>query len=49
VLGALKTSVFFERIYTHRIAISNNRLVAADDDKVSFRWKDYRRGTGTVS
>ena len=30
--------------YTHRIAISNNRLVAADDRKVSFRWKDYRRG-----
>jgi hypothetical protein len=30
--------------YTHRVAISNNRLVAADDGKVSFRWKDYRRG-----
>jgi hypothetical protein len=30
--------------YTHRIAVSNNRLVAADDGKVSFRWKDYRRG-----
>ena len=28
--------------YTHRAAISNRRLVAADDDGVSFRWKDYR-------
>jgi hypothetical protein len=28
--------------YTHRVAISNRRLVAADDDGVAFRWKDYR-------
>src|SRR6202049_3913942 len=28
--------------YTHRVAISNRRLVAADDAGVSFRWKDYR-------
>jgi hypothetical protein len=28
--------------YTHRVAISNRRLVAADDGAVSFRWKDYR-------
>jgi putative transposase len=28
--------------YTHRIAISNRRLVAADNGGVSFRWKDYR-------
>jgi hypothetical protein len=28
--------------YTHRVAISNNRLISMDDDKVSFRWKDYR-------
>jgi hypothetical protein len=27
--------------YTHRIAISNRRLVAADDGGVAFRWKDY--------
>jgi hypothetical protein len=27
--------------YTHRIAISNHRLVAVDDQSVSFRWKDY--------
>jgi predicted Zn-ribbon and HTH transcriptional regulator len=28
--------------YTHRVAISNRRLVAADDDAIAFRWKDYR-------
>ncbi len=28
--------------YTHRVAISNHRLVAIDDTHVSFRWKDYR-------
>lgn len=28
--------------YTHRVAISNRRLVAAEDGGVSFRWKDYR-------
>jgi hypothetical protein len=28
--------------YTHRVAISNRRLVAADDGGVTFRWKDYR-------
>ena len=28
--------------YTHRVAISNHRLVSADADTVSFRWKDYR-------
>ena len=28
--------------YTHRVAISNRRLVAADSEAVAFRWKDYR-------
>ena len=28
--------------YTHRIAISNRRLVAWDDTGVTFKWKDYR-------
>jgi hypothetical protein len=27
--------------YTHRVAISNARLVALEDGRVSFRWKDY--------
>jgi len=28
--------------YTHRVAISNNRLVSIEGDRVRFRWKDYR-------
>lgn len=28
--------------YTHRVAISNRRLLAMDEDGVTFRWKDYR-------
>jgi hypothetical protein len=31
-------------LYTHRIAISNNRLLSVDEGKVRFRWKDYRNG-----
>jgi hypothetical protein len=30
--------------YTHRIAISNHRLVAFDGERVTFRWKDYAHG-----
>jgi len=29
--------------YTHRVAISNSRLVALDERGVTFRFKDYRR------
>ncbi|MGA8478485.1 MAG: IS91 family transposase [Chthoniobacterales bacterium] len=28
--------------YTHRVAISNNRLLDIEEDKVTFRYKDYR-------
>jgi ssDNA-binding Zn-finger/Zn-ribbon topoisomerase 1 len=28
--------------YTHRVAISNRRLIACDDNRVTFKWKDYR-------
>ena len=28
--------------YTHRIAISNRRLIKADETGVTFKWKDYR-------
>jgi len=31
--------------YTHRVAISNNRLLDINDGKVQFRWKDYRNGS----
>jgi hypothetical protein len=30
--------------YTHRVAISNSRLLSIDDGKVRFRWRDYRNG-----
>ncbi len=32
--------------YTHRIAISNHRLISADANSVAFRWKDYRIKSG---
>lgn len=28
--------------YTHRVAISNSRLIGMADGQVTFRWKDYR-------
>jgi hypothetical protein len=28
--------------YTHRVAISNNRLLDIENDQVAFQWKDYR-------
>jgi Putative transposase len=30
--------------YTHRVAISNHRLLALERERVTFRWKDYARG-----
>ncbi|EHK52591.1 putative transposase [Mesorhizobium alhagi CCNWXJ12-2] len=32
--------------YTHRVAISNSRLINADAETVTFRWKDYRIKNG---
>jgi hypothetical protein len=29
--------------YTHRVAIANSRLIALDEQGVTFKWKDYRR------
>ena len=31
--------------YTHRVAISNHRLISLEDGKVTFRWKDYAHGS----
>src|ERR1700747_467745 len=31
--------------YTHRVAISNPRLLAFDQERVTFRWKDYAHGS----
>jgi hypothetical protein len=33
--------------YTHRVAISNRRLVSTQDGQVSFEWKDYANGNQT--
>ncbi len=30
--------------YTHRVAISNHRLLNVADGEVTFRWKDYAHG-----
>jgi hypothetical protein len=30
--------------YTHRVAISNHRLLAFDGERVTYRWKDYAHG-----
>jgi hypothetical protein len=30
--------------YTHRVALSNDRLLSLDDGQVRFRWKDYAHG-----
>jgi hypothetical protein len=30
--------------YTHRVAISNHRLIGFDGDQITFRWKDYAHG-----
>ena len=34
--------------YTHKIAISNHRLLSVDKDRVRFRYKDYRDGSNKV-
>jgi hypothetical protein len=31
--------------YTHRVAISNNRILDIEGGKVCFQWKDYRHGS----
>jgi hypothetical protein len=42
--GALQVLDYVGR-YTHRVAISNNRLLDIEDGQVRFRWKDYRVGS----
>jgi len=31
--------------YSHRVAISNNRIVKLEENKVTFKWCDYRDGS----
>jgi len=28
--------------YTHRVAISNNRILSVDNEQVTFKWRDYK-------
>jgi hypothetical protein len=41
--GPMKVLRYLGR-YTHRVAISNHRLLAFDGEHVTFRWKDYAHG-----
>lgn len=31
--------------YTHRVAISNNRIISMENGNVTFKWRDYRDGS----
>jgi Putative transposase/Transposase zinc-binding domain len=42
LFGGPEAVLAYLSLYTHRIAISNSRLVAFDDTGVTFKWKDYR-------
>lgn len=44
--GGPKAVLAYLSRYTHRVAISNTRLVSADAHTVAFRWKDYRIKSG---
>lgn len=39
-LGGPRTVLRYLGRYTHRVAISNHRLLAFDGERVTFRWKD---------
>jgi hypothetical protein len=42
--GSAKLVLKYLARYTHRVAISNQRLVSLEDSKVTFSWKDYKNG-----
>ena len=44
--GGPKAVLAYLSRYTHRVAISNSRIVSADANTVAFRWKDYRIKNG---
>jgi hypothetical protein len=41
-LGGPQQAIEYLGRYTHRVAISNQRLLSDQDGQVSFQWKDYR-------
>lgn len=44
--GGPKAVLAYLSRYTHRVAISNHRLISADAKTVAYHWKDYRIKTG---
>jgi hypothetical protein len=40
--GGPKAVLAYLSRYTHRVAISNRRLIAANEKGITFKWKDYR-------
>jgi hypothetical protein len=42
--GGVRQVLKYLARYTHRVAISNQRLVSLEEGKVRFSWKDYRNG-----
>ncbi len=42
--GGAPTVLRYLGRYTHRVAISNHRLIAFDGERVTFQWKDYAHG-----
>ncbi len=41
-----KAALAYLSRYTHRVAISNSRLISCDGNTVTFKWKDYRKNGG---
>ena len=39
--GSPKNVLKYLARYTHRVALSNSRLISIDEGRVTFRWKDY--------
>jgi hypothetical protein len=33
--------------YTHRVAIANSRIIMEDDNRITFKWRDYRENNRT--
>jgi hypothetical protein len=44
--GGPEAVLAYLSLYTHRVAISNSRIVSVDATTVAFRWKDYRIKNG---
>jgi hypothetical protein len=42
--GDAKHVIKYLGLYTHRVAISNNRILNIDNNNVSFHYKDYKQG-----